>query len=89
MIDMKQGNDGYTRLEFKVPSRGLIGFRNEFLTDTRGTGILNNIFYDYEPIEDLYLQETKESSLQWKKVYQLPLHWTTFRKGGALYWTRG
>jgi GTP-binding protein len=49
MINMKQGGDGYTRLEFKVPSRGLIGFRNEFLTDTRGTGILNHIFYDYEP----------------------------------------
>ncbi|HOP62096.1 MAG TPA: translational GTPase TypA [Spirochaetota bacterium] len=49
MINMKQGGDGYTRLEFKVPSRGLIGFRNEFLTDTRGTGILNHLFYDYEP----------------------------------------
>lgn len=49
MTNMKQGGDGYTRLEFKVPSRGLIGFRNEFLTDTRGTGILNHIFYDYEP----------------------------------------
>lgn len=49
MTNMKQGGDGYTRLEFKVPSRGLIGFRNEFLTDTRGTGILNHLFYDYEP----------------------------------------
>lgn len=49
MTNMKQGGDGYTRIEFKVPSRGLIGFRNEFLTDTRGTGILNHIFYDYEP----------------------------------------
>ncbi len=49
MTNMKQGGDGYTRLEFKVPSRGLIGFRNEFLTETRGTGILNHIYYDYEP----------------------------------------
>ncbi|NLK62746.1 MAG: translational GTPase TypA [Fusobacteria bacterium] len=48
MINMVQGTDGYTRLEFKVPSRGLIGFRNEFLTDTRGTGIINHSFYDYE-----------------------------------------
>ncbi len=48
MINMIQGSDGYTRLEFKVPSRGLIGFRNEFLTDTRGTGILNHSFYEYE-----------------------------------------
>ncbi len=49
MTNMIPGNDGYARLEFKVPSRGLIGFRNEFLTETRGTGILNHIFLDYEP----------------------------------------
>jgi GTP-binding protein len=48
MVNMQQGNDGYTRLEFKVPSRGLIGFRNEFLTETRGTGIINHSFYEYE-----------------------------------------
>ena len=49
MVSMIPGNDGYTRLEFKVPARGLIGFRNEFLTDTKGTGILNHSFFDYEP----------------------------------------
>jgi GTP-binding protein len=49
MINMSQGEDGYTRLEFKTPSRGLIGFRNELLTETRGTGILHHNFYDYEP----------------------------------------
>ena len=49
MINMVQGADGYTRLEFKTPARGLIGFRNELLTETRGTGIINHIFYDYEP----------------------------------------
>jgi GTP-binding protein len=48
MVNMTQGSDGYTRLEFKVPARGLIGFRNEFLTDTKGTGVLNHSFYEYE-----------------------------------------
>ena len=48
MRDMTQGTDGYTRLEFKVPARGLIGFRNQFMTETRGTGILNHSFYEYE-----------------------------------------
>ncbi len=48
MLNMIQGTDGYTRMEFKVPARGLIGFRNEFLTETRGTGILNHSFFDYE-----------------------------------------
>ena len=48
MLNMTPGNDGYTRLEYKVPARGLIGFRNEFLTTTRGTGIINHSFYEYE-----------------------------------------
>ncbi|MFH1958571.1 MAG: translational GTPase TypA [bacterium] len=47
MVNMAKGSDGYTRLEFHIPSRGLLGFRNEFITDTRGTGILNHIFYEY------------------------------------------
>jgi GTP-binding protein len=37
------------RLEFRIPSRGLIGFRSQFLTDTRGTGLLNHLFDGYEP----------------------------------------
>ena len=40
---------GYTRLEFKIPARGLIGYRGEFMTDTKGNGILNTIFDGYEP----------------------------------------
>jgi len=48
LLNLVQGNDGYTRLEFKVPARGLVGFSNEFMTETRGTGILHHSFYDYE-----------------------------------------
>ena len=40
---------GRVRLEFRIPSRGLIGFRSEFLTDTRGTGIMNHLFDGWEP----------------------------------------
>jgi GTP-binding protein len=46
---MIQGGDGYTRLEFIIPTRGLLGFRNEFMTETRGTGILNHSFHEYGP----------------------------------------
>ena len=46
---MSPANGGYTRLEFSIPSRGLIGFRNEFLTSTKGTGILNTMFDGYAP----------------------------------------
>jgi GTP-binding protein len=47
LINMSPAVDGYSRLEFKVPARGLIGFRNEFLTETRGTGIINQSFFEY------------------------------------------
>ncbi|MHB8765828.1 MAG: translational GTPase TypA, partial [Deferrisomatales bacterium] len=49
MVKMANPGHGRARLEFRVPSRGLIGFRSEFLTDTRGTGILNSLFDGYEP----------------------------------------
>ncbi|MCI6153190.1 translational GTPase TypA [Fusobacterium perfoetens] len=51
LVSMTPGQDGYTRLEFKIPSRGIIGYRNEFLTDTKGSGILNHSFYDFEPFK--------------------------------------
>lgn len=53
LTNMSAAIDGYSRLEFIVPARGLIGFRNEFLTETRGTGVLNQCFYGY----DLYKGE--------------------------------
>ena len=46
---MGKTSDGRTRLEFEIPSRGLIGFRNDFMTDTKGTGIINTIFDGYSP----------------------------------------
>ncbi|KXL53303.1 GTP-binding protein TypA/BipA [Anaerotignum neopropionicum] len=49
MTNMYPAKGGYTRLEFSIPARGLIGYRNEFLTDTKGNGILNSIFDGYEP----------------------------------------
>ena len=45
---MDPSGTGYTRLEFKIPSRGLIGYRAEFMTDTRGNGIINTMFEGYE-----------------------------------------
>ncbi len=49
MISMSPKDGGMTSLEYKVPSRGIIGYRSEFLTDTNGKGILNQIFDSYEP----------------------------------------
>ncbi|MCL4814044.1 MAG: translational GTPase TypA, partial [Vicinamibacteraceae bacterium] len=49
MTKMVNHGSGRVRLEFRVPARGLIGFRSQFLTDTRGTGIMNHIFAGWEP----------------------------------------
>ena len=46
---MSPVSGGYTRLEFSIPSRGLIGYRGEFMTDTKGNGILNTMFDGYGP----------------------------------------
>lgn len=47
LISMGTASGGYTRLEFSIPSRGLIGYRGEFLTDTKGNGIMNSVFDGY------------------------------------------
>lgn len=49
MLKMQNNGHGRVRLEFRIPSRGLIGFRSQFLTDTKGTGLLNHLFDGYEP----------------------------------------
>ena len=49
MINMEPAEDGHTKVEFKIPARGLIGYRTEFMTDTKGNGTMNSIFDCYEP----------------------------------------
>ncbi len=50
MTSMTPTGDGQTRLEFEIPARGLIGFRSQFLTDTKGEGVMNHSFLDYRPL---------------------------------------
>lgn len=49
IVNMGTRNTGVTHLEFKIPARGLMGYRTEFLTDTNGNGIMNHVFDSYEP----------------------------------------
>lgn len=49
MRAMNPMGDGYTRLEFEIPARGLIGYRSEFLTDTKGEGVMNHSFLEFRP----------------------------------------
>ena len=51
LVDMRSNANGGTRLQFLIPSRGLIGYRDEFLTDTRGTGVMNTVFDSYGPFK--------------------------------------
>ncbi len=59
---MSNSNGGYQRLEFSIPARGLIGYRGEFMTDTKGNGIINTIFDDYGPFKG-EIQYRKQGSL--------------------------
>lgn len=51
LLEMRPSGGGKTRLRFLAPSRGLIGYHNEFLTDTRGTGIMSRLYHDYQPFK--------------------------------------
>ena len=59
LLNMTEATGGYTRLEFSIPARGLIGYRGEFMTDTKGNGIINTIFDGYAPYKgDLNYSKT-------------------------------
>ena len=62
LLNMNSNGSGSTRLEFLIPARGLIGYRGEFLTDTKGTGVLNTIFEGYGPYKG-DIQYRKQGSL--------------------------
>lgn len=50
MVSMSPTGDGQTRIEFEIPARGLIGFRSQFLTDTKGEGVMNHSFLEFRPL---------------------------------------
>lgn len=51
MLNMNTTSDGYLKVEFKIPTRGLIGYRSQFLTDTKGNGIMHHVFMGFEPFK--------------------------------------
>lgn len=61
MVNMTSAVNGYTRLEFRIPARGLIGFRSEFMTDTKGNGIMNHVLDGYEQYKGDIPERTKGS----------------------------
>ncbi len=66
MVNMHSANQGYMRLEFKIPARGLIGYRSEFLTDTKGNGIMNHIFHGFEEYKGDISSRQRGSMVAWE-----------------------
>ena len=59
MVNMEPAEAGHTKIEFKIPARGIIGYRTEFLTDTKGEGTMNSIFDAYEPYKGDIMSRTR------------------------------
>ncbi len=66
MQNMQPTDNGYMRLQFRIPSRGLIGYRSEFLTDTRGNGIMNTVLDGYIPYCGEIESRTRGSMIAWE-----------------------
>jgi len=67
MRNMHAALEGYTRLEFRVPARGLIGYRSEFLTDTKGNGIMNHIFDGFDAYKGDITSRSRGSMVAWEQ----------------------
>ena len=67
MTNMTPTTQNYTRLEFLIPSRGLIGFRNEIMTATKGTAIVNSILEKYEPVRGEFKGRSRGALIAWEQ----------------------
>ncbi|NLM10419.1 MAG: translational GTPase TypA [Clostridiaceae bacterium] len=66
IANMNSPHQGFTRLEYKIPARGLIGFRSRLLTTTRGNGIMNHVFNGYEPYKGEIRSRDRGSIIAWE-----------------------
>jgi GTP-binding protein len=66
LVNMHGTSQGYARIDFRIPARGLIGYRSEFLTDTRGNGIMNHVFHGYEPWKGDIRGRSKGALVAWE-----------------------
>lgn len=89
MVNMHSANQGYMRLEFKIPARGLIGYRSEFLTDTKGNGIMNHIFHGFEPYKGEISGRTRGSMVAWEDGEAVTYGLYNAQERGSLFITPG
>ena len=85
MVNMHSANLGYMRLEFKIPARGLIGYRSEFMTDTKGNGIMNHVFDGYEPYKGDISSRTRGSMVAWEDGESITYGLFNAQERGSLF----
>lgn len=89
LTDMHSAAEGYMRLEFRIPARGLIGYRSDFLTDTKGNGIMNHIFHGYEPYRGEITQRQRGSLVAWEAGEAVTYGLYNAQERGSLFITPG
>ena len=89
MVNMTSAVNGYTRLEFVIPARGLIGFRNEFMTDTKGNGIMNHVFEGYAPYKGEIDSRSRGSIVSFEQGEAIAYGLFNAQERGRLFITPG
>ncbi|MCX8130073.1 MAG: translational GTPase TypA [Clostridia bacterium] len=89
MVNMHSANQGYMRLEFKIPARGLIGYRSEFLTDTKGNGIMNHIFHGFEPFRGEISGRQRGAMTAWEEGEAVTYGLYNAQERGTLFISSG
>ena len=89
MVNMTSAVNGYTRLEFSIPARGLIGFRNEFMTDTKGNGIMNHVFEGYAPYKGEIESRSRGSIVSFEQGEAIAYGLFNAQERGRLFITPG
>ncbi len=85
MVNMEPTAQGYTRLEFLIPSRGLIGYRSEMLTATKGTGIINSILEKYEPYKGDIQPRNRGTLIAWENGTSITYGLFNAQERGTLF----
>jgi GTP-binding protein len=85
MLQMAASKGGYTRLEFSIPARGLIGYRSEFLTDTKGNGIINTLFDGYAPFKGDIPERPQGSLISFETGKAVPYGMYNAQERGSLF----
>ena len=80
LMNMTPHGNGRVRMEFEIPSRGLIGFRGQFLTDTRGSGIMHSVFLAMSHIKVIFQYVPVVPLFRWKMVMQQVMHLIFYKR---------